>query len=597
MSALILLSQWLVCSLPGSAQEAQPTAPGISCHIGAADGARRYRQGVWGIVEVLAVNRTDRVAEAESVAWFVADPTLQFSRRVVVPPHATLRTTCPLRIPVLPDPEARYVDFLSEQVLPAPSGESRMSPQEAMMASQPLVLDAEVPAVGMIGDVKAEHPRTGPDVYHTADGDGPPEPDQSVYEMVVAAKLELGMSRRVSVFDAKDLPPDPALLDVLDVLVLSTDRLAADAGGVLTVRDWVLGGGRLWIVLNEVQAETVSALLGDAFTTVLVDRVNLTHLSLINARLDPAQQTPVEVELEQPVGLVRVIPAWSHSDGYGQWLACRFLATFGGGTRIFHGVVTRGLDPPGYAHWPILRQESLDKRPVADVGPVELQPFLSQQIGYRILSRTTVTVLLGSFLAASVLAGFWLDRRGRPEHVLWVAPLLVVITSLIFVSVALATRKSVPPTVATVARVAFEPGVGTAHSWGLVAMYNPEASREPIGAANGGRFFPDMTAMSGERRRVVWTDDGTWHWSQLELPAGVRTAEFDRPLPLDRVLDCRATFGPDGLEGTIGPHPFGELRDAVICRAARAADGGDDSRRPRLHGPSTRRTHARRVLG
>ena len=163
-----------------------------------------------------------------------------------------------------------------------------------------------------------------------------------------------------------------------------------------------------------------------------------------------------------------------------------------------------------------------------------------------------------------MLAGFWLYRIGRPEHVLWLVPLAVAITSLIFVSVALATRKSVPPTVATVARVAFEPGLGTAHSWGLVAMYNSEASRKPIGAANGGRFFPDMTAMTGERRRIVWTDDGTWHWSQLELPAGVRTAEFERPVPLNKVLDCRARFGPDGLEGTIGPHPFGELRDAVI---------------------------------
>ena len=250
-----------------------------------------------------------------------------------------------------------------------------------MSASQPLILDTEVPAVGMIADPLPEYPLMGPELYHTADGDTPPEPDQGVYEMLVAAKGELGMSRRVSVIDAKNWSPDPALLDVLDVLVLSSDRLACDVGGLLAVRNWVLGGGHLWIVLNEVQIETVSALLGDAFTTVLVDRVNLTHLSLINARLDPAQQTPVEVDLEQPVEFGACDPGCSHGDRYGQWLACRFLATVGSGTGVFHDVVGGGVDPARKLNWPILRKDCSTSGRWLTLARRNCSPFCHSRLG------------------------------------------------------------------------------------------------------------------------------------------------------------------------------------------------------------------------
>lgn len=581
--ALLLLWLEIVASAASPAQDAPPTASDVVCHVGGPDGARRYRQGRWGLVEVLAINRTDRVAEAESVTWFVDDPALQFSRRVVVPARAMLRTTSPLRIPELPNTAARYVDFVSQQILPAPSDRARKSPQELRMGSHPLLLDTEASAVGLIGDVELLNPTAERKPYHTVYSDWPPEPDELVYEMVVAAKCELGMSRSVSIFDAKNLPPDPAVLDVLDALVLSSDRLASDVGGVSAVRDWVLAGGRLWILLSEVQPETVVALLGDAFTTAVVDRVKLTHLRWLDAQLDPALQTPVEMELEQPAELVRVIPEgvtlmYTVND----WPAA-FWQRVGAGRVYFTTLSAEAWIRPGTSPsrppanrqavasfhptgpFADFAQSCFDRRFALDVDPLELQSYLSQQIGYRILSAASVSTLLGSFFVASLLAGCWLHRQGRPEHLLWVLPLFAAIMGLTLVTVAIATRKSVPPTVATVARVTFEPGVSAAHSWGLVSIYNSEASRTTMGAGRGGRFFPDMTAIRDDKRRIVWRDDGDWHWRQLELPAGVRTAPFERPVSLDAAPDCRARFGPDGLEGTLGPHPFAALGDAVLA--------------------------------
>ncbi|MHB8862008.1 MAG: hypothetical protein ACYC6N_06360 [Pirellulaceae bacterium] len=557
---------------------------GVTCRLGASDGARRYRAGAWGIVEVFAVNSTNEPAEAQSVAWFVDDPTLQYSRRVTVPANATLRTTCPLRIPELPSRNARYVEFLTEQVIPAPRADrEQRSPQDAMLAAQPLLLDPETPAVGILGDFEGVFPPPGAAPYHTAQPDFPHAPDEIIYELVVAAKRARKLSRRISTFDMKDLPPDPAVLDVLDVLVLSTDRLASDAGGIAIVRDWVLGGGRLWILLDEVHPDTVTAVLGDAFATAVLDRVKLTDLKISNARFESPQQSITEVEVEQPIDLVRVVPAGvTITETVNGWPAA-FWQPMGAGRVYFTTLSTAawihpttGRDAPPLSQQDVsfyspedrlvdFAQECFVKRPDSEIAAQVLHPFLTQQIGYRILSGSVVTLLLAIFCGTLAVAGVWFFRAGHPERLLWIIPLVVVVVSLAFVAIATVTKRAVPPTLAMIARVALEPGVGTGHSFGMAAMYNQDASDERLGAARGGIFVPDMTAMSGRRRRVVWTDEGAWHWENLELPAGVRTAPFCRPVPLDATVDCRARFGPQGLEGRLGPLSFSELQDAVIA--------------------------------
>ena len=92
-----------------------------------------------------------------------------------------------------------------------------------------------------------------------------------------------------------------------------------------------------------------------------------------------------------------------------------------------------------------------------------------------------------------------------------------------------------------------------------------------------------MTAMRGRQRRIVWTDEGVWHWEGLELPPGIRTAVMEQVLHLDDTIDCRAVFGPSGLVGTLDSSPFTGLEDALIAIPGQAvlattirADGSFD---------------------
>jgi hypothetical protein len=548
--------------------------------MGAPAGAFRYRPGEWGLVEVYTINQTNEPTEAKAVLRFSDDPTLQFGRRVFVPPNSRLRTTCPVFVPE--NISSNFsVDFVTEQV--EPPFEATRSQREAILAPQSRLLSTEPITVGLISDLTAEQPPPPDLPYLTDNLEDPPLPDQAVYDLVLAAKRARRLSRKVSELNPVEMPADPAGLDVLDTIVLSSDRLASDLGGVTILRDWILAGGHLWVLLDQVTTDTVAAVLGDTFATAVVDRVQLTTAEVKSVRPDLRYRDRGAVEFAEPVSFVRVIPhGVTVTDTIDGWPAA-FWQPFGAGRVYFTTAGPAAWMRPTYAQDPQpitqddltpffprepLRYFALEcfapKRP-ANLDLSALKPFLAEQIGYRIVGRSTVATILGLFCGCFAVTCFVLFRSGRSEHLLWAAPLVVAVASAVFVLIATTTKRSVPPTAATIARLVLEPGLSTGHTFGLAAMYNRDASNQRLGATRGGVFFPDMTALGGRRRLVTWTDEGCWHWETLELPAGVRTAPFRYAVTLEKAVDGRAHFGPSGLTGSLGPLPFRHFEDAIIA--------------------------------
>jgi hypothetical protein len=552
--------------------------------MGTADGARRYRPGVWGLVEVTAANATANAITTESVLWFMADPTLQYARRLTVPPHAVLRTTCPIRVPdTVPITANSLEAFTVAGNVPGAAPAPASTLVEVMRASQLMAIDRERPTVAMIGDLDANTRAVSDRPYHAGPMFNRGAPDDLAYEMVLAAKRARGLSRSMSILHIEHLPPDPATLDAVDVIVLCSDRVVADPGSIALLRDWVLGGGNLWIMLDEVRSETVAAVLGDAYATAEVDRVRLTQVNVRHVD-DPADVPSGSVlELEEPVTLVRVIPAgatvMATLDG---WPAA-FWQPIGAGRVYVTTASPAAWMRPGTPRDPRPHNEQDDtaffpREPLVTFAQACLlpsqvpgvvagvaQPLLAEQIGYRIIDRGLVAAWLGGFCTVLLVGILWIGRQGRPTRLLWLAPVAAGLVTVVFVVLGATSKRVVPPTVASLTQVLLEPGVGTGHVTGHLAMYNQHSCSEYLGADRGGMFFPDMQALTGLRRRLLWTDEGTWHWDALELPAGVRVAPVTQSLHLPRTVDCRAQFGPDGLRGTLVGLPWTRLEDAIIA--------------------------------
>jgi len=596
---LVLISM-LGCPL-SVVGEPPPEDATATFQLGAAAGTRNYQPGAWGIVEARVANLTDKAVELTAAGYFAEDPTLQYGRRTWVPAQSILLSTCPVRIPDSLKPGANHVGLVSVPIERQNGAVAHgHSPTEAIREAKPLIVNDEPVAVCILGDFEVPRFQEGPS-FHTGLGGISRAPDDGVYDLVLAARRAMRLSRRVSFLNAWKLPADMAALDSIDVLVLCSNRLADDPDAIARIQHWVLGGGCLWVLLDGMEQESVSAVLGDAFTSLVVDRVKLTEFLIEDARPDTLAYEDIHLEFDEPVDFARVVPRdVTVTDMVNDWPAA-FWQPFGEG-KVFYTTLgprawyraARSDDPkrsgvkydiPFFAREPLARiaDECFSDRHDECLDVSSAEPFLAKQIGYRIMPKETVAGILAVFCAILCVAGAWLWRGGRLDRLLWISPVAAVGTSLVFLVMASTARNSVPATVAQWQRIALEPGISLGHTQGLASLYNPETEDSEIGATRGGRLLPDMTAMRGRQRRIVWTDEGVWHWEGLELPPGIRTAVMEQVLHLDDTIDCRAVFGPSGLVGTLDSSPFTGLEDALIAIPGQAvlattirADGSFD---------------------
>jgi hypothetical protein len=199
------------------------------------------------------------------------------------------------------------------------------------------------------------------------------------------------------------------------------------------------------------------------------------------------------------------------------------------------------------------------------LSPERLKPFVAEQVGYEIVPRQVTFGVLSAFCGVLAVAGIWLRWKRKVGILMWASPAIAILAAGVLVMLGARSRQAVPTTVSMAQLVTMERGVEDAHATGLMAMYNQQGHDGPIGARDGGIFRPDMSGLDQQTRRMVWTDSNAWHWENLSLPAGMRTAPFERAVTIDGLVDARGAFGPDGLEGTLRAGPLEGVSDAVIA--------------------------------
>ena len=530
-----------------------------SIHSG---GIGRLVPGQWGTVSAEVINPGDHAVDVLTSIYFQNHPHLQFGRRLWVPARARLTASFPVLTPHdLPrQKESAEIQSLfldrtgnSEVLIKSNSGQ--------MLGDATLSTMFERPVTGLMDDIGDE---LGGDV-------------------VMAMRLARNLSRRLATLTGDFAPASQESLEGLDHLVLMSDRLAKDSAGLSAVREWIHSGGRLWIMLDQVAPDTVQSVLGDAFTYQAVDRVGLTKFTMKSTRvggLGPAGLTQEHVE---PVDFVRVLTSQGsvlHTlDGW----PTSFFFPVGRGrvlcTTVGPRAWIRPRGPQDSKPTDVLRDSSyvandllteiafefLGQPPEPRaLKSSDFQSFVAEQIGYRIVSRSVVLLVLGSFCSALIAIGFWLAYRDQLSHLGWLGPLVATGTTALLVLLGSWSRNAVPSTnaVAQLAEISRE--ADDLQLTGLIALYQQQETSSPGGAQNGGVFLPDMSGQEGKTSRLVWSDLKAWQWENLTLPAGLRMAPFSYSGKLAQPISARATFGPTGLVGTLEAGPFQELADALI---------------------------------
>jgi hypothetical protein len=583
------LSACLLVTVSSSrAQDREP--PPLQLNGGVPEGGRSTATASWGTFSFEVINITDKDRPARVLLFYKGQPDVQYGRDVWVPAHSTVKSWL--------------------LVGPAPDEEP---PPGKQPAAEPNFLAAEDPAAGdklpghrevevLLYDRSEEKPRLilppgterirsrlvsylqrSPKQPFTAvvldeepaEDTGferlpqPPSRKEEALRFIRAFRAARKLSDFVQTLHPGPLPPTPETFAGVDHLVLASNRLASDPGGLEALRRWLERGGTVWVMLDLVDPEVYAPLLGAAYDFRVVDRVGLTSFRV---EAPPTGQLRAEAPLQQhdqPVELVRVLlPPQEQAphtvNGWPAW----FTRPVGRGKVIFTALGPRGWPAPGEAATGPMDALSgvLQPPPQEDPIPVEaLQTSLNEEIGYSVVGRGTVIAIFAAFLLATLALGLVLRRSRRPELLGWLGPAAALGAAAALLALGAWSRRAASPTLAVAQVVDTVAGTDEAAVHGLLAEYRPDSGPADVGAVAGGLFELDMSGIEGRTRRLILTDVGAWHWENLALPAGVRFAPFRYTARTGTPLGAAAHFGAEGLEGRLTTGPFQGVGDAVLA--------------------------------
>jgi hypothetical protein len=556
-------------------------------------GVRNSVTQSWGALDFKVTNLAGVDRRARVFVSYEGQPDVQYGRDVWVPARSTVSSWM-LVGPMPAEPRARPDKAPAGKREPLFSRELRFVLYERQGGEDRLVLprgEERLRSRAVLARPREPHTAI------LADEEGPPtsgfgqlprpeSPGDEVFRLVRAlwasrkpagSDQEVGLKaaqERVTAVEVLPLPPAAQAFDGIDLFVLASGRLADDPGGLRALRQWLEQGGTVWVLLDLVEPDVVAPLLGDALDFQVVDRVSLTRFALRAHPTEQAEGEPDEAKEqshERPVGLARVVlPARERVEhtvnGWPAWFSRRV----GRGKVLFTTLGLRGWFEGGRLPTPsgALKRFGDELTPTPEERPPEveplLRPLLLAEIGYSVPGRGTVALVFGGALLATVALGAALRRARRRELLGWLGPAAALGATAVFLVLGVSSRQAAPPTVAVAQVVHPVPGKEEAAVHGLLAVYRPESGPMEAGARRGGFFVPDAAGAEGRTRRLVLTDLDSWHWENLELPAGVRFAPFRYAAPTGEPLAAVGRFGPDGLEGKLAAGPFRDLADALL---------------------------------
>lgn len=516
---------------------------------------RMHKPGGWSVLGLNATNRGDQDGESLISVYFAEDPSRQYARRVWVPAHARRVTWLPIQVPQESNEDNRRKDLRAITLDPT-SGREVLQHK----TGEPLVARH---LIGLAEDAVKSGTCTRRPGYN-ADPSAP-EPDVDAWETLMSARKIMELPESANDFGNDFMPPWPSALNGIGQFMLTSDRIACDSAGLAALRGWVRKGGRLWITLDRVSPSTVQALLGNAASLTIVDRVELDRFTLDSVDESGRVTSQDKLEYDDPVELVRVETTLHDVPCRIQGWPAAIWVPFGNGEVLITALGPRGWRP-GEGREATQAWRSIAFRLLqAARKPVDLtafRPMLQQRIGYRIPSRWMATSVLSSYCLSLLVAGIWLYRRGRVGLLVGVVLIATVVAAGVMVAVGAASTSNIPPTIAYSQLASISAETGEVFSEGLVAVYERK-NREVLWSSSNCSLVTPDTNNGLEVRRQVWTGNDTMVTENASTQAasvGLVRMEDGRSQPAPTAVVAR--FGPSGLEGRFSS--VSSLSDPVI---------------------------------
>ncbi len=557
---------WLGCLVSLQVTIGLGQEPAVSfrsdVQVGPRNGAGMYRYypGRWNTIHVRLTNPFDREAVLLSTAYVGDDPAMQYGRAQWLPPQSMINTSYPVWIPVPPASRRDACDLQTQIFESGDQGDVLVRDVSGKLTTSDLVPLSETQAatgyIGPVFDLSKE-------VEHEA-----------ARQLLFSCRQQNRLPTTVHEMPDADLPNTPEAYSQLDELIVASDRVGDDEATIAAIREWLAAGGRLWIMLDQVDATTVERLLGDRCDIAEIDRVELNSFAL-QQRAYNRNVSHDSGEYELPVPFVRVSSATAKVEYRIDGWPAAFWLDYGAGRVLITTLGARGWVPPqpGPNPRPLTQAVELTgaffmSRTDVPSLPKELQSVVEGYVGYSIPGRGLIVGLLGGFAAVLFLAVAALWSARRLEWIGVVTPGLGMAFGAVLVLTGFRHQHAVGATVGQLQFAEPVPGGEMLRVRGITGLYFPEGQTVPLAGDHGGRFTPDMRGQDGMNRRLIWTDFDRWHWENLHQPGGLRLAEETASVRLATPLTVDATLGSDGVWGHLHHGLPAPPEDAVLLTSS-----------------------------
>jgi hypothetical protein len=508
-------------------------------------------QGRWAQLHSNIVNPTDQAHDLLVAVAYKLQPGIQYASRVWVPAHAQRRVIQPIVAPICDEKHpAVSADTITMLLDPASSNEKLLVREPSMVSSQ-----FYHNLIGVIGDFPEDELVL--DVVRI-DTSSPKSPQPNNNQTFKAPE------RTAKALHADTAPIYANGWDAFSCVVISQDQPELGAAQIESLRRWLIGGGRVWIMLDQVDPAFAARLLGEDFNCSIVEHIELNRLVIQDVR-----GTQEIIEHEQPVHMVRVdapgFDVQQSIDGWPAMLAKHvgrgkvLITTVGTGAWLNEDrLASRSLQVVPY----LLLRRSTDPPITQNM----LLDYAKSYIGYSVMGRTPVMMTLLGFIALIMVSGIWFARRGKLEYQAIFAASLSVVLAIVLLAFGSAHHGKINSTVASGQWMHIDPNQQYGVLTGNSVIYAGSDLVTNMKSTRGGMILPDSISDDAAQARIIWHDLDRWQWSlPLQHPGVLRGAAINQTVALKKPVTVRISFGENQVTGKLQGGTFLDWSDPVLA--------------------------------
>jgi len=398
----------------------------------------------------------------------------------------------------------------------------------------------------------------------------------STYELAIASRVDAELSKDCIAFESNPFPLNPIDWKGIDNLILAEPSFLRDAGTLSVLRDYLNDGGRIWIMLDEINTDALTGLLGTQQQLITLDTVELTNF-IVDVPKQSISLQDRTVELSTPIRFKRVMQqggAVPYSiDG---WPAC-VIFPVGRGELMATTLDSSGWIESRKNQWsqdPFFQSDyelrRFAKGMVDKIHTKRSIPVVSlkdvnypiEKIGNPIVPRGLVAAVLLLFCGSLIAFSIWRIFAGQLRWAGFMAPGLAMLASLPLLIAGWMQKRDIPSMVSVFQLVQFaDPSGGMIRE--SAAVYSGTSKSMQLQSDAAGYIVPDPAIDSGIKT-ITTEDFQRWGLSNVAWPTGVWKYTSSTSMP-DASMRAVGEFTSDGLSIIIPPGLPSQLKDPVLC--------------------------------